>query len=88
MEYTLSIKPRANKNLEKFPEKDRLRAKTVLSLIRSNPFQGKKLKGEYKGYYSARSWPYRIVYRVIESRQEVIVAEIDHRGNSYRAKFL
>ncbi|MBI1971644.1 MAG: type II toxin-antitoxin system RelE/ParE family toxin [Candidatus Wildermuthbacteria bacterium] len=88
MEYTLVVHPKAGKNLERLQGRDKLRVETVLSLVRSNPFQGKKLKGKYRGYYSVRSWPYRIVYKILEVRQLIIVAEITHRGHSYRSKLL
>ena len=45
---------------------------------------GKPLRGDLAGIYSARRGTYRVLYRINESLQEVVVLRIDHRRDVYR----
>jgi mRNA interferase RelE/StbE len=47
---------------------------------------GKPLRRELAGYWSARRGSYRIIYRLDEDRQEVIVVRIEHRSDVYRRR--
>lgn len=50
-----------------------------------NPHRaGKHLRGDLTGIYSARRGTYRVLYRISEERQEVVVLRIDHRSEAYR----
>lgn len=81
MAFTLEIKPKAEKNLDKLPEVYRLRIRQTLREIVFNPFSGKALSGNRKGQYSVRVWPYRIIYIIKKSELIVLVVDIDHRGH-------
>ncbi len=84
MAFTLEIKPRARKDLDKIPEDYRIRIRQALRDIRDNPFSGKKLSGKKKGQYSARVWPYRIIYVIKKMELIILVIDIDHRKGVYR----
>ena len=45
---------------------------------------GKPLRGELAGIHSARRGTYRVLYRINEENQEVVVLRIDHRNDAYR----
>ena len=45
---------------------------------------GKPLRRELEGLRSARRGTYRIIYRIDEARNEVVVLRVDHRSRSYR----
>lgn len=45
---------------------------------------GKPLRDELAGIWSARRGTYRILYRILEDRHEVVVLRIDHRRDVYR----
>jgi len=49
----------------------------ILKELERNPFIGKKLEGRYKGFYSIRIWPYRIIYTIKKKKLIVEVIEID-----------
>lgn len=54
------------------------------SLI-GNPHRvGKPLRGELGGIHSARRGTYRVLYRINEVANEVVVLRIDHRRAAYR----
>ncbi len=45
---------------------------------------GKPLRADLEGIYSARRGTYRVLYRINDSRGEVVVLRIDHRRDVYR----
>jgi mRNA-degrading endonuclease RelE of RelBE toxin-antitoxin system len=50
-----------------------------------NPHRvGKQLRGDLAGVHSARRGTYRVLYRINESQQEVVVLRIEHRRDVYR----
>jgi mRNA interferase RelE/StbE len=83
MQYELIIKSKARKNLDKLPREYRSRIVQTLREIKSDPFFGKPLSGERKGQYSARVWPYRIIYTIEKKELVIIIIDIDHRQGVY-----
>lgn len=81
--YHTKLKPSAEKSLARLPQKDQLRIQLTLVGLASDPFMGKKLQGEYKGYWSVRVWPYRIVYTIVKQELMVIVVAVGHRQGVY-----
>lgn len=45
---------------------------------------GKRLRGDLAGIFSARRGTYRVLYRINDDRNEVVVLRIDHRRDVYR----
>ena len=84
MAFQLLISGKAKKSLNNLPESLRLRVWQTLRDIRDYPFSGKKLSGKKKGQYSARVWPYRIIYRIEKKELVIIVIDIDHRQGAYK----
>ncbi len=84
--YRVRITSEAMRNLGQLPEKVRHAAMgTVVGAIAENPWRvGKPLKGEFRGLWSARRGDYRIIYRIMEEDQVVMVHRIQHRRHVYR----
>ncbi len=78
----MRIKPKAQKELNNLSRKDYYRAMEAIILIAANPFANKKLRGEYRGCYSCRFWPYRIVYKIYK-KELVVIINISHRQGVY-----
>ena len=55
-----------------------------IASLSDSPYDGKPLKGNYSGFLRIRVWDYRVIYKVIENRKEVFVAEVGHRREIYR----
>ena len=83
MEYQVSIKPSAEKELKKLPKKDYYRILSALVILSHNPFIGKKLEGEYLGQYSYRVWPYRIIYEIHKKELLILIVRVGHRQGIY-----
>ena len=84
MKYKLRIKGSAQKQLNKLPKKYRSRILSGLIELTRDPFIGKKLEGDYQGYFSIRVWPYRIIYHVVKNELLVVVVRIGHRQGVYK----
>lgn len=79
MKYRIVLKPRAEKELANISQYDQQRILAGIVGLSTNPYAGKKLKGEYKDYYSIQVWPYRIIYQVYKKELLIIVIRIRHR---------
>ena len=84
MEYQVKLKPRAEKELNSLSRKDYRKILAVLTGLAKDPFTGKKLEGEYKGYYSTRAWPYRIIYQILKKELIVFVIRVGQRQGIYK----
>lgn len=47
---------------------------------------GKPLQRELSGYWAARRGSYRVIYRLDDDQQELIVVRIEHRSDVYRRR--
>lgn len=54
-----------------------------IRLLQEEPFAGKLLGGELKGWRSLRVWPYRIIYEFWHS-EKVVIYRIVHRQKVYK----
>lgn len=77
----------AAKELEKIyrvDEKLYSRLITAIEALKTNPRQGKRLKGKLAGDYSLRAGDCRIIYTVHKNRLVVYVIGLGHRKEIYR----
>ena len=52
-----------------------------------NPLRlGKPLRGDYADLRSARSGDYRVLIKVDEDQQTIVVRSVDHRAHAYRRR--
>jgi mRNA interferase RelE/StbE len=84
MSYAVLISKKAEKDIVILSKQDFKRVRAVLEAISENPFVGKKLVGDLKGYYSIRVWPYRIVYEIKKQKLIVFVLRVGHRKEVYK----
>ena len=85
--FKIEIAPAVVKSLSAFklaePQMYR-RFITVIQSLATEPYQGKKLKGELADRYSIRVGTYRIIYCIFKDRLVVFVIDIGHRREVYR----
>ena len=80
---TISLSPRAQKNLLRIPLSQQKKIARKLLTFKRNPLLGKKLGGELSDRRSLKVWPYRILYRIQQSRV-IEVSDIIHRQGAYK----
>ena len=61
----------------------RRRVRAALQILAEEPERGKLLQLTLRGLRSWRTGDYRIIYRIIEDRIEIIVIAIGHRRDVY-----
>lgn len=83
MFFTVNFQAQAHKNLKKIPRQWQTRIINIIQQLKSNPFLGKKLHGDFEGMYSVRAWPYRIIYQIQQKELRIIIINIAHRQSVY-----
>lgn len=81
--FKVIYRNQARKALEQIPKQWQSRIFKVIESLRSNPYQGKKLKGELADLFSIRVWPYRITYLVDRQTITIVIFSIGHRQGVY-----
>ncbi len=83
MAWTLVYTASAARAIRKIDPAVRRRVDAALQKLREEPERGKPLQLALRGLRSWRTGDYRIVYRVIESRIEIVIVSIGHRRDVY-----
>lgn len=85
--YKIEFSNLAGKELEKIYKADKkLYSRFILAIesLKTNPFQGKYLKGKLAGDYSLRLGDYRIIYTVYKKTLTIYIIDLGHRKEIYR----
>ena len=90
MKYKITYKGIVEKDFRKFSknktEREKLKA-NIESVLSKNPFQGKKLKAEYKGSYSIHiRYKVLVVYKIFA--EKVLILAVEPREGSYKKKYV
>lgn len=87
MPYALLMTARAEKELRKFSEYIRTPLVTETLKLAEQPQLGEQLKGRFKAFRSLhlkiQNVQYRVVYEIIEGKQEIYVHAVGVRENFY-----
>lgn len=84
MNYRINIKARAEKQIDKLSLRDSSRVMMAIYGLGMDPYIGKKLDGEFKGLWTLRVWPFRIIYEIQKGKLIVLVLKVGHRKDVYR----
>lgn len=87
--YELVVTPPAQRVIAgKLPEAVAVAVIDFLTtaLVQSPQRVGKQLRDDLAGVWSARRGTYRVLYRINDELNEVIVLRIEHRRDSYRSR--
>lgn len=77
----------AAKELEKIYRVDKklyFHLAAAIEALRTNPYQGKRLKGKLRGDYSLRAGAYRVIYTIHKDKLIVYIIDLGHRKEIYR----
>ena len=76
------FKDPVHKQFKKINKVERKKIFKKIQSLASDPYAGKALQSEYKGLYSLRAWPYRIIYKIKKSK--LVIYSVSHRQTSYK----
>lgn len=82
--YRVVLRKKAHKQLGKIPEPFRSRLFKAIDSLRSDPFRGKKMEGEFEGCHCINIKPYRIIYIIERKNVTVYVVKVGHRQGVYK----
>lgn len=82
--WQIKFEKKAKKELNNIPFKYQKRILSILSILQTNPFIGKKMKGKYNDCYNYKVWPYRIIYKIVKDVLLIIIIKIGHRQGIYK----
>ncbi|MFC1480436.1 type II toxin-antitoxin system RelE/ParE family toxin [Candidatus Omnitrophota bacterium] len=84
MRYTILIAPRAKKQIDELPPKIKEKIANAIEGLSLEPFLGKPLKAQLKGFYSYRVGNYRIIYDLVKHQLIIEIIKVMHRKDVYR----
>ena len=79
--FEIRFTPRFLKNFKALDRKVQVRILREISILKTNPYVGKPLRGEWKGVFSLRIGDYRILYQI--KGNEVFLLVAGHRKRVY-----
>lgn len=83
MRWTLRYAASAARALRKLDPQVQRRLKAALEELANDPERGKPLQLTLRGLRSWRTGDYRIVYRIVADRIEILVLAVGHRREVY-----
>jgi len=82
--YKIVFSRSASKNFNSIPRNFQKKIFVKITVLEKEPLVGKRLTGKYKGIYSLRAWPYRIIYQINKKYKQVEIIDIIHRQGVYK----
>ncbi|MCW3982752.1 MAG: type II toxin-antitoxin system RelE/ParE family toxin [Candidatus Bathyarchaeota archaeon] len=79
--YQLRVAPTFSRGLKKLDKNTQIQILTHALALKTDPFIGKPLRGDWKGIYSLRIGTYRILYTT--KKTEIHLLYVGHRKNIY-----
>jgi len=86
MNYKIAFTVNSEKQYNKIKKTNKSLANKVeqaFEILSKNPFAGKFLAGELKGFHSYRTGNYRIIYEIIHNEVIILILKIEKRGTVY-----
>ena len=80
--FEIRFTQRFLKNIKALDKEVQVRILREISILKTDPFVGKPLRGEWKGVYSLRIGDYRVLYQI--KKNEVFLLVVGHRKRVYR----
>jgi mRNA interferase RelE/StbE len=83
MMWKLTYAASAARSLRKLDPQTQRRIRAALEQLAEDPERGKLLQSSLRGLRSWRTGDFRIVFRIVEDRIEIVVLAIGHRRDIY-----
>jgi len=79
--FEVRFTPHFLKKIKALDREVQVRILREVNVLKTNPYAGKPLRGEWKGVYSLRVGNYRVLYQV--KRSAVFLLVVGHRKRVY-----
>ncbi|MEM2971534.1 MAG: type II toxin-antitoxin system RelE/ParE family toxin [Candidatus Bathyarchaeia archaeon] len=79
--FEIRFTPRFLKNIKALDREIQIRIIREINMLKTNPYIGKPLRGEWKGVYSLRIGDYRVLYHI--KKNQVFLLVVGHRKRIY-----
>ncbi|MBS7615774.1 type II toxin-antitoxin system RelE/ParE family toxin [Candidatus Bathyarchaeota archaeon] len=79
--FEIRFTPRFLKNIKALDREIQVRIMREINMLKTNPYIGKPLRGEWKGVFSLRIGDYRVLYQI--KKNEVFLLVVGHRKRVY-----
>lgn len=79
--FEIRFTPRFSRRIKGLDRDVQLRILREVNILKTNPYKGKPLRGEWKGVYSLRVGEYRVLYQV--KQNEIFLLIVGHRRRVY-----
>ncbi len=83
MTWSVSYTRSAARAIRYLDPQIRARVRTAIEVLMDDPLRGKPLQLTLQGLRSWRTGDWRIVYRILEERVEILVVAVGHRREVY-----
>ncbi len=83
MTWTIRYTVGAARSIRQLDPQVRRRVRAAIGRLAEDPERGKPLQMTLRGLRSWRTGDFRIVYRIFESRIEVVIVAVGHRREVY-----
>ena len=83
MTYRLETTRKFEKDFRKLSLDVKQRIDKQIKFLESQPYSGKRLRGDFEGSYSLRLGDYRVIYWVDETAKRIILLTVAHRRTVY-----
>lgn len=81
--WTVKLSKQAQNFYDSLTGKHKTQLANGINKLSQDPFYGKTLKGELKGYWSFRVGVYRIIYTIQQQQIVIEILRIQHRKEVY-----
>jgi mRNA interferase RelE/StbE len=83
MTYRLETTRRFEKDFKKLASDLKQRIDKQVKLLETQPYSGKRLRGDFAESYSLRLGDYRVIYWVDEAAKRIVLLTVAHRRTVY-----
>jgi mRNA interferase RelE/StbE len=72
------------KRIKALDKEAQIRILREANILKTNPYAGKSLRGEWRGIFSLRVGDYRVLYKIREEQKRVVLLAVGHRKHVYK----
>ncbi len=83
MSFRLETTRKFEKDFKKLAPDLKRRIDQQVKILETQPYSGKRLRGEFEGNYSLRVGDYRVIYWFDESARRIVLLTVAHRRTVY-----